>query len=286
MGTVPRVICGCCDSCHRMNVSGRRPSGRPADQGGASHRSEGRDRTEIRRHVTPVTLLRRTTAYASSIDGRNGRPTWEAAHVKQQPAIRNRTLRYPRVHDARRAAAGARLRGSPLAARMGAAQRRRLTSSRSVERRRTQSAFLGHHPRGRHPSPWRMQGSGANPWLRMRKSKRPSDRCGPFARAAGKFTMRSCALMRVQPSRRQNLRRSRNIGGEPSFERTRRSKLPRSSAAQVPWRPEDIFPPRGAASRKRANRHRMTANRHPEVNPTASRVGSSQESPAAGLKKF
>lgn len=63
-------------------------------------------------------------------------------------------------------------------------------------------------------------------------------------------------------------------------------QLPRSSAAQAPWRPEDIFPPRGAASRKRANRHRMTANRHPEVNPTASRVGSSQESPAAGLKKF
>jgi hypothetical protein len=138
------------------------------------------------------------------------------------------------------------LRRSPLAARVGPAQRRRLTSSVRGVRRGAQSAFSGHHRRGRHPSPWRMQGSGANPWLRMRKSKRPSDRCGPFARAAGKFTTRSCALMRVQPSRRQNLRRSRNIGGEPSFEHTRRSKLPQISAAQAPWRPEDIFPPAAA----------------------------------------
>src|SRR5262249_33163467 len=79
------------------------------------------------RHIAPADDR---LPFLPSMAGTSGRP-WEAAHVEQQPAFLDRTLRDPRVQHARRTAAGARFRGSPLAARMGAAQRRRLTSSRS-----------------------------------------------------------------------------------------------------------------------------------------------------------
>jgi hypothetical protein len=59
----------------------------------------------------------------------------------------------------------------------------------------------------------------------------------------------------------------------------------RGAGPMASWR---YFPAScGAASRKKANRHRMTANRHPEVNPNReSRRIVARIPLAAGLKKF
>src|SRR5262245_36666534 len=64
MGTLPRGMCGCRDRRHRIDVSGPRPFGRTAGQARAHQRSGALDRSGIHRHVTLVTLLRRTTGYA------------------------------------------------------------------------------------------------------------------------------------------------------------------------------------------------------------------------------